>query len=41
MAVGDKKMKLAHIFFDVHMANGHAGLEAILKTERKRIKKDN
>ena len=33
-------MKLAHIFFDVHMANGHAGLEAILKSEKKRIKKD-
>jgi hypothetical protein len=27
-------MRLAHIFFDCHMANGHAGLESIMGNKK-------
>ncbi len=33
-------MRLQHIFFDVHMANGHAGLVTIMKKEKKKLRKN-
>ena len=32
-------MRLAHLFFDTHMSNGHAGLEEILKKAKGKMRK--